>query len=75
MKIKVKARPNAFEKKVEKLADGSLVISVKEPPIKGQANRAIIRALADYFRVDQSRIRLVSGYSSAEKLFEITVNP
>jgi len=72
MKVKVKAKPNAWEENVEKLEDGSLVVSVKEPPIKGQANRAIIRVLADYFKVDQSRIRLVSGYSSREKLFEIT---
>ncbi len=72
MKIKVKAKPLAGEEKVEKMADGSLVVSVKEPPVNGQANRAIRRVLADYYGIDQMQVRLVLGFSSRQKVFEIS---
>lgn len=72
MRIIVKAKPNAGEEKVEKLEDGSLVVSVKEPPVKGMANRAIVSALARHFGVSQSQVKLISGYSSRQKVFEVS---
>lgn len=71
MKIKVKARPGAKEEKVEEMADGSFAVSVKEPPMQGRANSAIAKALAAHFGVSNSQVRLVSGFASREKLFEI----
>ncbi len=47
------------------------VIAVKEPPKNGKANEAIAKALARHFGVARSRIRLASGFSSREKVFEI----
>jgi len=44
---------------------------VKEPPIDGKANDAIVRVLAEYFVVAKSHIRLVSGQTSKQKTFEI----
>ncbi|MBI3626599.1 DUF167 domain-containing protein [Candidatus Uhrbacteria bacterium] len=72
MRISVKAKPQAFEEKIEKLPDGSLVVFVKEPPINGQANRAIQRVLAQHFGVTRDRVRIVSGYTSRNKLIEIS---
>ncbi len=72
MKIFVKARPLAKEEKVEKIDDQNFTVSVKEPPVAGQANRAIVKALAEYFNVSPSQVRLVSGFSSKNKVFEIT---
>lgn len=46
-------------------------VSVKEPPIQGKANVAIAKALAEYFKVSNSQIKLVSGLSSKQKVFEI----
>jgi uncharacterized protein YggU (UPF0235/DUF167 family) len=72
MKIFVKAKPGVREEKVEKLEDGSFVVSVKEPPIQGKANIAILKALAVHFGVSPSDVRLVSGFSSKQKVFEIS---
>lgn len=72
MKIIVKARPGAREEKVEKNDDGSFEVSVKEPPVQGRANAAIARALAEYFKVSNSEVRLISGFSSRQKIFEIS---
>jgi len=71
MKIFVKAKPNAPEEKIEKIDENNFVVSVKEPPIKGKANEAIRNALAVYFKTASSRVKIISGYSSRNKIVEI----
>lgn len=71
MKIFVKARPNVKQEKVEKINETHFIVSVKEPPKEGKANKAIARALADYFAVAASRVCLVSGFYAKQKTFEI----
>ena len=73
MKITVKAKPLAHEEKVEKVGRDSFEVWVKEPPVKGLANMAIGNALARYFDVSSARVRLVSGFSSKNKIFEISI--
>lgn len=46
-------------------------VSVKEAPVGGQANEAIIKALAEYFDTAPSRVNLISGQTSKQKIFEI----
>lgn len=57
---------------VEKVDDAHFVVKVKAPPVDGKANIAIVEALAEYFNIGQSRVRLVSGAASKQKVFEIT---
>lgn len=71
MKIIVKAKPNSYEEKVVKISETEFVVSVKEPPVNGLANKAIIKALADYFGVVQIRVKIVSGWTSRQKIVEI----
>jgi len=71
VRINVKARPNSREEKVEKISNTEFVVSVKEPPVQGKANRAIINALAVYFGIASARIKIVSGYTSRNKVVEI----
>jgi len=71
MKINVKAKPNAREEKVEKIDELNYVVSVKVPPIKGKANEAIRNALAIYFKTASTKVRIVSGYNSRNKIIEI----
>lgn len=71
MKIFVKAKPNSREEKVEKIDDQNYIVWVKEPPIKGKANDAIKNALAVYFKTGSSSVKIVSGYSSRNKIVEI----
>lgn len=69
MKISVKAKPNSSEEKITKLDDSSFVISVKEPPINGLANKAIMKVLREYFHTPN--VRIVSGYTSRNKIIKI----
>jgi uncharacterized protein len=71
MKIFVKAKPNSREEKVDKIDDLNYVVSVKEPPIKGKANEAIRNALAVYFKTASAKVKIVSGFSSRNKIIEI----
>jgi len=71
MKIFVKAKPSSREEKVEKVDENNFVVSVKEPPEKDKANAAIRNALAVYFKTASARVKIVSGYSSRNKVVEI----
>jgi len=71
MKINVKAKPNAREEKVEKIDENNFIVSVKELPEKGKANNAIRNALAVYFKTASSRVKIVAGFSSRNKVVEI----
>ena len=71
MRISVKAKTNAKKELVEKLSGNEFAVSVKEPPIDGRANWAIARAIADYFGVSPSRVNIISGQTSKNKIVEI----
>lgn len=71
MKLFVTAKPAAHETRVEKIDETHFVVSVIEPPIEGRANRAIIAALATYFKCAPSSVRIISGHTSRHKIVEI----
>lgn len=71
MKIFIAAKPSAREGRVEKTDDTHFIVSVKEPPVQGKANRAIIKALAAYFNVPAWRISITSGHTSRQKIAEV----
>ncbi|MBI4261921.1 DUF167 domain-containing protein [Candidatus Uhrbacteria bacterium] len=71
MRISVTAKPRAHAMSVVKIDDTRYVVAVKEPPIDGRANTAIEIALADYFHVAPSRVCIVFGHTSRQKVIEI----
>jgi uncharacterized protein len=71
MKIFVKVKPGAREERVEKIDDINFKVQVTQPPEKGKANLAVIKALAEYFDLSQSNIQIVSGSTSKLKVIEI----
>ncbi len=70
MKILVKVKPNSREEKVEK-AQNNYLVWVKEPPVNNQANQAVIKVLANYFKIPKSQISILSGLKSKQKVIEI----
>lgn len=42
------------------------------PPVDGKANKALIKLLADEFRIPKSGIRIVQGETSRDKLVELS---
>ena len=70
MKIQVKVKPNSKTDEVSREGD-SFIVKVKEPPKEGKANQAAIKLLAEHFGVPQSRVRILSGFRSRNKVVEI----
>ena len=72
MKISVKIKPNSrYREEVVTNDDGSLTIYTKAPAIEGRANLAAIKLLAKHYGVAPSRVKLVRGATSSNKVFEI----
>ena len=71
MLIKVKVWPNSKKEAIIKKSEDRFEIKVKEKPVKGLANRAVINVLSLYFKVPISRIRLVRGFRERNKVFII----
>ena len=71
MKIFVRAKPSAREERVEKLDDVNYAVSVKEPPVHGRANAAIVKALVAHFNVPVASVHIISGHTSRQKVVEI----
>lgn len=71
MKISVIAHPHAKKPRIEEDLLGTLHVYVKEPPLEGKANKAIIEALANYYEIKKGRVFLVKGEKSKNKVFEI----
>ncbi|MFA6908266.1 MAG: DUF167 domain-containing protein [Patescibacteria group bacterium] len=71
MNIFVTAKPGARLTKVVEVDSTHFRISVHAPAHEGKANTGIIDALADHLDIPKSRIRLVRGEKSKQKVFEI----
>jgi len=56
---------------VEKIDDINFKVQVTQPPEKGKANMAVVKALAGYFNVNRSNVQIVSGSSSKLKVIKI----
>jgi len=66
--LTIRAHPGSRQAGIEKIGEGEYKVHVVAPPEKGQANREIVAALADYFGLPASRIRIVRGEKSRVKL-------
>ncbi len=71
MKIIVRSKPNSKKEKVERIDDRNFLIAVKEPPVEGKANNAIVKSLAKYLNVPSINVRITSGHASNQKIIEV----
>ena len=68
MKLFIAVKPKSKEESVEKIDDKHFIARVKAPAREGEANKAVIKALARYFEVAPSQIDIVSGITSRSKV-------
>ena len=67
----VKVQPKASRGQVVGYRDGVLQLRVTAPPDKGRANAAVVALLADALGVAKSRVRIVRGQSSRDKVLAV----
>jgi len=60
-----------FNKEFLNIKETQITIGIKSKPIKGEANKEIIKKLAKHFRVSTSLIQIKSGHKSKQKIIQI----
>jgi uncharacterized protein (TIGR00251 family) len=70
-KISVRVRARAHRDEVVGARDGVLLVRVAAPASEGRANRALCRLLAERLAVAPSRLVILRGQRSREKLVEV----
>ncbi|HEY4686710.1 MAG TPA: DUF167 domain-containing protein [Candidatus Subteraquimicrobiales bacterium] len=71
MKIAVNVVPNAKQAGVLEESENNFRVKVDAPPKEGKANKRLIEILAQYFDVAKSKIKIVKGEKSRQKIVEI----
>ncbi|PIU98342.1 hypothetical protein COS61_01955 [Candidatus Wolfebacteria bacterium CG03_land_8_20_14_0_80_40_12] len=71
MLIKVKVFPNSKKEEVIKKSEDSFEIKVKEKPIRGKANEAVVNTLSSFLKVPGGKIKLIKGFKRRNKIFRI----
>ncbi|MGY5150829.1 MAG: DUF167 domain-containing protein [Candidatus Nitrosopumilus sp. bin_6a] len=60
-----------FSKEFLDIEKNQIKIGVRTKPIKGEANKEIIRKIAKHFKISTSLVQIKSGHKSSEKIIEI----
>ncbi len=71
MRITVHVTPRARKPGVERQPDGTLRVAVSAPPHDGEANDAVVAALAEHFGVARGRVRILRGLRGRHKIVEV----
>ncbi len=70
--IQIKVIPNAKKPEViEK--DNLFKVKVSAPAIEGKANKAVIKILAEYFKVKSKQVSIIKGETSNLKIIKISL--
>ncbi len=75
MKVTVHVKPGSRKESIEWVenlfSEKTLVVKIREKPVDGEANRWLIEALSEFFKVPKSNITITHGHTSREKVVEI----
>ncbi|PKB68547.1 MAG: hypothetical protein BZY81_01515 [SAR202 cluster bacterium Io17-Chloro-G4] len=70
--FKVRVQPKASRNQVDDFSADRLRLRVTAPPQDGKANLAVISLLAETLGVPKSRLRIIRGHGSREKVVQVT---
>ena len=69
--LRVRLTPRAGRSQIDDWDGDLLRVRVAAPPVEGKANDALLRLLAEALGVPPSRLRLVRGRTSREKVVAV----
>ncbi len=73
MLIHVHVTPNSRQARVTKVGELSFEVKVDAKAIDGRANRRLVEIMAEHFGVSKSKVVIVSGAKSREKVLEVAL--
>ncbi len=66
----------SFHRDFIEVKDDHIEVGILVKPVKGEANKEIIKKIARHFGINSSNVRIVAGEKSRNKIIEITTpNP
>ena len=75
MKITVHIIPNASKNEIAgRLDDGRFRVKVQASPVEGAANKVLIAFIAKTVGVSKSKVHIISGMKSRDKVVDIDVD-
>jgi uncharacterized protein (TIGR00251 family) len=72
MRLSIRVYPRSSQARIEPAGEGEYRVRVHSAPENGKANAEVIELLAAHLGVPRSRIRIVRGAASRNKIIEIT---
>ncbi len=69
--ITIRVVPKAKRQEVKELGEGVYKVWVSAAPDKGKANKAVIKAMADFLGVSKARLKIIRGHNSRDKVLEV----
>ncbi|MFH1139616.1 MAG: DUF167 domain-containing protein [Pseudomonadota bacterium] len=70
-RFKIHLSPRASKEAIGGLHGDAVKVRVKAPPVDGRANEALLRYLAGLLGVSRSRLEILSGETSRDKLVKV----
>jgi len=71
MNIFLAVKTRSHSEKIEKIDTTHYKVNINIAPEKGKANERVIQILATYFNIPKSRISILSGHTSRNKIMQI----
>ena len=71
VRLSVHVKPRASRSEIVGVRDGALWVAVAAPPVEGEANLALVRALADVLGVPARDVVVASGQASRRKIVDV----
>ncbi|MFB5623731.1 MAG: DUF167 domain-containing protein [Nitrosopumilus sp.] len=60
-----------FSREFLEIQNDQINIGIRSKPIKGEANKEIIKKIAKHFKISTSLIQIKSGHKASEKIIEV----
>lgn len=70
MQIKVRVIPRASRNQITVDEDNTVRVHTSAAPADGAANEAVIKMLAEHFKVPKTSIKIIRGMTSRNKIIE-----
>ena len=71
MTLQVTVKPNARNEELVQLGDKNYQIKVSVPPEGGKANKRVIEMLAKHLGIAKSRLEIIRGHKSRQKVVQV----
>lgn len=68
--INVRVFPNSGRSEIKDF-EGGLKVYLTAPAVEGKANRALLEVLAEYFGTKKSRLEIIKGAGSKNKVIRV----